>query len=307
MVDSYVFVPSKQVQDIKVSRIPLGVIRVQQEKRIVDTTKTILDMKAEFVREVNVPAKDESGCLITGMAMSSSSEILLIDNMKESLTIFDIQNDRIVSKYTLPSEPWDITMIDTHTCAVTLPGAAKIIFIDTKEGLNDNTLSVKEWCRGIDYHAGKIAVSYTSHPASIEILNMNGEILNLTTFPTDDSYFPNYLTFSHDGENIYTSDYMHGSLHKCSVRSPLCKRICENLKGPRGLVITKDESFLICCQAESDQLSIIDLQTKQVLPLSVTHLRSPMSILLCEKSRKMFISDEIEGCSNIRLFDWKWK
>ncbi|XP_045160842.2 protein wech-like [Mercenaria mercenaria] len=304
-INSYSFEPSEDLKALQVSQSPFGALSVATKTCTVKKKKTIADMKAHFLRELNVRAENESKCLITGMAIISSGEILLADFSSKSLKVLNIQENKIVSRYMYspPVAPWDVTIINADESALTLPVVGKILFMNTTEGLSEShTLDVKPWCKGIDYHNGKIAVSYTSYPAVVEVLNMEGEILHHSDFPTNRSYFPGYLCFSKDGKSIFVSDETHNTVQEHSAEGQLKTKIAENLKGPSGLVVTRDGTIVVC-DHDGDTLSMIVPTTRKVIPLFVKHVNKPRSVLICEESNQMYISEYNNKC--IKVFDLK--
>ncbi|XP_053395675.1 uncharacterized protein LOC128555897 [Mercenaria mercenaria] len=202
------FKPSKDIQALKVSQSPIGAISVVTKVYAVPKKNTIVDMKAQFVQELNVRAKNESVCRITGMTMISGDEILLADYSGKSLKVINVSENRITSRYSCSHEPWDVTTINIDKSAATLPEVGKILFMNTRGLSESHTIDVKQFCRGIDHHNGKIAVSFTCYPAAVEILNMKGEILHHSEYPRSANCFPHYLGYSNDGKSIFVSDYI---------------------------------------------------------------------------------------------------
>ncbi|XP_045160843.2 uncharacterized protein LOC123525759 [Mercenaria mercenaria] len=298
------FEPSKDIQALKVSQSPIGYISVVTEICADLKKKTIVDMKAEFARELNVQAENERTCQITGMTMISSDEILLADHSNKSLKVINIRENRIASRYSCSDRPWDVTMINTDKSAATLPVPGKILVMNTSGGLSkSHTITVKQWCRGIDHHNGKIAVSFTSITVAVEVLNMEGEILHHSDFPGNTSDFPHYLGYSNDGKSIFVSDDSKNIVLELSADGQLKTKISENLKGPSGLVVTKDGTIVVRHQDDNDKLALLVPDTRKLQSLFVKNLKDPGAVLICEESSKMYISEGLN--MHIKVFDLK--
>ncbi|XP_053395676.1 E3 ubiquitin-protein ligase TRIM71-like [Mercenaria mercenaria] len=298
------FVPSKDIQALMVSQSPIGAISVVTEICADLKKKTIVDKKAQFVRELNVRGENKSGCRITGMAMISSDEILLADYNSNSLKIINVSENRITSRYSCAHGPFDVTTINIDNSATTLPVPGKILFMNKRGGLSEShTIKVKQWCRGIDHHNGKIVVSFTCYPAAVEVLNMKGEILHHADYPMSVNCTLYYLGYSNDGKSFFVSDNGGNTVWELSADGQLKTKISENLKGPCGLAVTKDGTIVVCNRGDNDKLTLIFPDTRKLQYLFVKNVKNPEAVLICEDSSKMYISE----CNNmhIKVFDLK--
>ncbi|XP_045160847.2 transcription intermediary factor 1-alpha-like [Mercenaria mercenaria] len=180
------FEPSKELQALKATRSPIGSLSTCAAQ----IKKSVENMKALFVKEVYVRTEGKNECWITGMALISCNELLLADSSGKLITVLNVKEGKFSSRYTAPSRPWDVTVINADKCAVTLPDEGMILFLNMKFGLSkSHTLKVRTKCRGIDHMDGILALSFTS-PISIQVLTMKGDMLYINNdinlqFPGD--------------------------------------------------------------------------------------------------------------------------
>ncbi|XP_053406433.1 uncharacterized protein LOC128559233 [Mercenaria mercenaria] len=248
-------------------------------------------MKAHYVKRLDVTATgDIRSCWITGLVMLSSDELLLVDYQNDSLKILNVRDNTITTRYKTPGSPWDVTVINSETVAVTLCNIGKILFMSTKNGLTEShSLKVRTDCRGIDHRNGIIAVSFIIPPA-VQILNMKGDILR-TVKDTSMFVYPTYIAFRGD-KSIIVSDCCKHEVYELTIDGHLkATMTSENLKSPRGLAVTSNRTVVVCGEDDNGRVSMIVPDTKEILPLFVQNVQKPMSILVCEGDNKLFVCE----------------
>ncbi|XP_045160844.2 uncharacterized protein LOC123525760 [Mercenaria mercenaria] len=304
-MNSSTFEPSKDIQALKASHSLIGKLAVVTKPCFTEQKRRIMDMEAQYVGELNVQGEQEAGCTISGMAMLSCEEILLADGKSKCLKIFNLLENKITSTYITspPERPWDVTVINAHKNAATLPDVGKILLINTKNGLSGaHCLKVRTNCRGICSIKGTLVVSFDS-PASIQILDMKGYIL-CSVKDTRMLSFPGHLVWSKYSESIYVSEFTKKTVCELTAEGQLKATYkSDNLKGPRGLTVTSDGTVVVCSENDSDKVSIMVQNDTEMLPLYVSNVQRPMSLLFCEDSNKMYISEH--STPYIKTFDLK--
>ncbi|XP_045188247.2 uncharacterized protein LOC123546124 [Mercenaria mercenaria] len=301
------FEPCKEMESLKRNQTQLGHIATQTQAFTVHRKKYLVDMKAHYEKKLDVKTTgDISICWITGLAMLSPDELLLVDYQNDSLKVLNVRDNTITTRYKTPGEPWDVTVINSGTVAVTLLNKGKILFMSTKNGLSEShSLEVRNGCRGIDHHNGVIAVSFIGPPA-VQILNMKGDILHEVK---DTSMFqrPEYIAFRGD-KSIVVSDCGKHAVYELTVDGQLkATMTSENLKSPGGLAVTSNGTVVVCDQGNSGRVSMIIPDTREILPLFVQHDQKPSSILVCEESNKLFICEDSssDDCNYIKMYNLK--
>ncbi|XP_045188304.2 E3 ubiquitin-protein ligase TRIM71-like [Mercenaria mercenaria] len=299
------FEPCKDLELLKQNQAKLGIIATQTQKFTARIKKSVVDMKTHYVKKLDVKTTDDKcTCWITGLAMLSPDELLLVDYNNSSLKILNVRDDTITTRYKTPGKPWDVTVINSEIVAITLRVKGKILFISTKNGLSDShSLEVREGCAGIDHLNGVIAVSFTEPPA-VQILNMKGDILHEVK-DTSMFKYPQYIAFRGD-KSIVVSDLHKHAVYELTVDGHL-KAIMtsENLKSPGGLAVTSNGTVVVCGQNNSGSLSMIVPDTREILPLFIQHVQKPRTILICEESNKMFLCENYtaDDRNHIKMFD----
>jgi hypothetical protein len=162
-------------------------------------------MKTNFVKKIDINAKADKGCFITGMAIISEAEILFAEYDKVCLNVFNHKKGKITTTMKTSSGPADITTINSLSVATTLPEEGKIMLIDTQNVLSmSHSLQVAIGCSGIDHYSGLNAVTFIK-PAAVQVLDIKGYILHQIS---DTSILdrPLYVFLSNDNESMYVSD-----------------------------------------------------------------------------------------------------
>ncbi|XP_053407256.1 E3 ubiquitin-protein ligase TRIM71-like [Mercenaria mercenaria] len=299
------FEPCKEMESLKRNQAQLGIIVTQTQTFITHRKKRVVDMKAHYVKKLDVKSTDDryNFCQITGLAMLSSNELLLVDFQNDYVKILNVSDNTITSKYKTSGVPWDVTAINSETVAITLQDKGKILFMNNKNGLTEShSLKVRKWCRGIDHHNGVIAVSFI-RPRAVQILNMKGEILHEVK-DTSMFQYPNYIAFRGD-KSIVVSDCDKHAVYELTVEGQLkATMTSEDLLYPRGLAVTSNGTVVVCGRDNSGRVSMIVPDTREILPLYVQHVQQPVSILVCEESNKMFVceSSSSNDCNYIKMY-----
>ena len=88
--------------------------------------------------EINVRDKGDNRYVscITGIAVLPSGELLMCDyyNGKIKMTDTCTSTTNVKSSIRLPSDPWDVTVIDTTEAVVTLPYTQQLQYMKSKAG-----------------------------------------------------------------------------------------------------------------------------------------------------------------------------
>lgn len=295
------FEPTKELVAILGQKIPLGNLSMQ---------KKLANMKADFVKKINVTNNTETCCWITGLAKISGDEILLVDNHNNSLKILNMKQNEIVSSIQVPSKPWDVTAIKSGLAAVTVPAQGRIVFIKKEKRLSIcDILIVRNGCLGIDHRKGVIAVSF-SYPPAIQILNIKGDIL----YEVPDHVYGLfvdlcYIAFSADGKELYVTDPVQKAVNVILIEGEITKsKKHRALNKPMGIAVATDGTVIVCCQSTSDEVKMIIPNTNDIQTLYVQNVEAPCSILLCKEQNKLYISEHFFSRANnlfVKMFDLK--
>ena len=306
-IKTFKFTPTKDLNTLKINSKCLGSLDTHVKTFSGQCEKSIIDMKTYFVQRFNMKGKNESGCGIFGLTIISEAEILCADCNNTSLKVFNHKEGKITSTLKMSSRPACVATINSSSAATTLPYEGKILFLNTQNGLStSHSITVRERCYGIDHHNGIMAVTFVDPPA-VQMIDMEGHILHDVT-DTSILKIPDYVCLSNDNKSMFVSDWENAAVFEFTLKGRLINTIkSEEFEVPAGLAVTKCGSVVVCDPTVSDKVGVIVPGRKEILPVYLSHVLNPHSLVICEEQRKMFISSHGESLDSnfINIFDLK--
>ncbi|KAL4216742.1 hypothetical protein ACF0H5_024465 [Mactra antiquata] len=268
------------------------------------------DIKPYKQEEVLVKtSEDASGCWITGMTEVSPEHIVLTDHNNNSIKVCDSNNKQIISILlfgkTYTDKPWDVTSISNKVVAVTFPFDRLIQFVSVSNKLNIMNQKIKTAgeCQGICYHKHKLIVTYCN-PGKLEILDMKGNVIKLITTGTTDtssihSIFCMPWYVQANKEYIYVSDIGTSEIIMFDWSYSIIGR-CKDIKDPRGIVVLKDNSCIVCDSRDDAVYHVAeDGKSSEVIIKLVT---VPLAACVNAQQDKLYIS---RGSGSSRSSNYK--
>jgi hypothetical protein len=162
--------------------------------------------------------------------------------------------------------PWDVTVIDRTTAAVTLLDEKMIQLISVTDGLSTTrSIRVRGECYGITGVDSKLAVTCdpNSGHASVKVLSMDGKVLQSITTDRDGQRLqvPRYITSTPGGAGdpakLYVTD--------CDTNIVLCYTLdgrCvfqyrgRDLSFPRGIAVDVENNMYVACSGTRTILQV---------------------------------------------------
>ncbi|XP_060590471.1 uncharacterized protein LOC132745539 [Ruditapes philippinarum] len=297
-IEIFDFVKSQELEKVVTEKRPIGVINEKKRKLRTHSTKSLKDVQTTLLKRLHVrSADDREKCYISGMALISCDELLLVDFNNECLKLLNVEENKITGRLKTDGKPWDITAINSRLFAVTIT-KGEVLFIKTSNGISkSHSFKVRHNCRGIDYHNGVLVVSYSS-PACVQQLDIKGNIMKEFDIAEHCSC-PDYIVYCND---CIVSDTFGHALVEFTVDGKVKNKITSNnIKYPRQLVLTHDGAVIVCCQGISDRLNMVTPNTREVLPIAVKGVKKPCCLAISDDQTKMFIYDRSNN--DIKVFD----
>ncbi|XP_060559122.1 E3 ubiquitin-protein ligase TRIM71-like isoform X2 [Ruditapes philippinarum] len=205
-IDEYVFKPNQAIQTLLQNEKSFGTLKHKNPKQSAEPPN-----QSEVVIKMSGGAFVEKSNLRTGLA-ASPPNLLFAASENGYIEMIDKEigkeAGKVIKKLSLKSQPWDITVINIDTIAVTIPGSGKIQYIS----FSSNTLSLKSkmkvggQCHGISHHQGKLAVTFL-HPGKLLIMDLKGNVLEKVGKDSngdDILWEPKYVDTN--SQSIYVSD-----------------------------------------------------------------------------------------------------
>jgi hypothetical protein len=302
-IEIFDFFKSQELEKVVKGKIVIGVINEQKRKLRTHSKKRLKDVQTTLLKSLNVRSVDDRNtCFITGMALISCDELLLVDFLNYCLKLLNVEANEITRRFNTGDQPWDATSINLKLFAVTLVTTGEILFINTSNGISkSHSIKVRKGCRGIDYRNGVLVVSFES-PACVQLLDMEGNIMKEFDIR---KHCPSSLyiaSCNDDNKSYIVSDYYENALVEFTVDGKVKDKITSNdITSPRQLVMTHDGAVLVCCEDISDKLIMVTPNTREVLPIAVKGVESPRCLAISDDQTRIFIYDY--SSNDIKVFD----
>ncbi|XP_063415985.1 uncharacterized protein LOC134697632 [Mytilus trossulus] len=167
------------------------------------TVNSVDSIELQLRTRINLKCKP---CIITSCLILQDKQIMILDKTKKRLMIYNEKgsHDRDIA---VNLEPYDATIINHHTIAVTFFDHKNIAIVDTKSDriLRDIETGVKKSCWGISHDNGKLYI--VSYGEGIHVLDLHGRIIKKIKVDVDKvshlvNNFGNIICSDHLGKHI---------------------------------------------------------------------------------------------------------
>ena len=177
-VDVNVSVPdSKFPMSIKTSAGAADTTKQQGRPTPATQQASLGQIKATSIGTFNVSTKeDKYSCNITGMAIIPSGQRLLVDSNNKKVKLFS-QDMRFLSSVTVPSDPWDITMVYDREAVVTVGRSLVFLEVTDRQLRIKHTINLFFNAYGITYSKDKLYVTPGAsvyRPSKVKALDLRG-------------------------------------------------------------------------------------------------------------------------------------
>ncbi|KAL4216740.1 hypothetical protein ACF0H5_024463 [Mactra antiquata] len=269
------------------------------------------DIKPSKQAEILVrTSEDVSECWITGITEVSEGHLALIDCINNSIKLCDSVNKKVLSSLsfgkTYKDQPCDVTSISDKVVAVTFPYDHLIQFVSVSNKLNIMNQKIKTdgHCQCICYHQDKLLVTY-GKSGKLEILDMKGKVIKSITTDTTDTFsiFCRSVYVQANNEYIYVSDCRTNEIIMLDWSYNVIGR-CKDIKGPRGIVVLKDNSCIVCDMGGNAVYHVAeDGRSSKII---TTDVSVPWAVCVNDQQDKLYISSSSDkSCnSNYRRRDY---
>jgi DNA-binding beta-propeller fold protein YncE len=288
-VDEYTFESNHAIKKLFQNEKSLGtLIKKELKQPAQPKDKAAVPMKMSTPQNINVKlSSDEDDCWITGITVSPQNQLFVADYNNNSIKMIDI-NSGAIKQLQLESSPWDITMVNRDTLAVTLQYSKTIQFIS----YSSNSLSLKNKlkidgnCHGISHHQGKLAVTFL-YPGKLQIMDLKGNIkIKVEKDSNGDNIFSSPCYVTTNSHSIYVSDKGNNAVLLFNFQGEMIGRNVD-IGCPRGITLLDDGSFFVsgyltkCIYRVSGDCK--DRTT-------VLENESPQAVCLCAETSSLYIS-----------------
>ena len=269
--------------------------------------KMLLDSKIQSQKKVNVKLPDDGSTpRITGLAVMTTGEIVLCDPDNYKLKLVD-NSDVLQDSLKLNAAPWNISIVDSKTVIVTLPGAKQLQYIEVFPRLTPGrVLQLDKYCYGVQVTGDKIFTSCHNNPGKgeVRILDLDRNLLQQLGINKDGSFLftsPYCITVSPTENKIFVSDTGGSSVTCMTMNNDIVYKYSDNeMKWPRGIYCDVGDNILVS-GLDSNNVQVITADGKKHCDLvSSREGLTPLSISYRERDDTLIV-----GClnsDNISLF-----
>ena len=278
----------------------LGSLVSSSSRNVRRDRKMLLDSKIQSQKKVNVKLPDDrSPPWITGLAVMAGGEIVLCDRENNKLKLMD-SSDVLQDSLKLNTYPWDISVLNSKTVIVTLPGDKQLRYIEVFPRLTPGrVLQLDKECLGVHVTADKIFTSSHNSPGGgkVRILDLDGHLLQQLGINRDGSFLftsPFYITVSLSEKKIFVSDRDGNSVTCMTMDNDVVYKYSDNeIRSSPGLYCDGGNNILACSQGSKNVQVITTEGKKQCDLVSAREVLKPLSINYRERDDTLIV-----GCLN---------
>ncbi|CAC5385036.1 unnamed protein product [Mytilus coruscus] len=238
-------------------------------------------------------SKEKSGCMITGCDMFEDGRIVVAycSNVKKRLVVMNCEGS-FVNKIKLEDRPFDVTVIDPNTVAVTLFAIKNICTVDVNSSKILWTISVNENCYGICFVDGKLVVSLANQV--FQFVDLSGNVLS--NVPKMDN--ASYCSVMKD--NIYYAAQDNDVVYCCDMNGRVQWKFgCAKSYFPNGIANDASGNVFVTCR-EANKVIVIEssgTKSRELLtsdaglkqPIAINYNRKSNILLICNIHGQCFI------------------
>ena len=176
--------------------------------------------------------------VITGLDTTTAGQLILIDHYNSNVKLFSPDGE-LISSLRLSEKPWDVTIVDECTAAVSMWHSSQIVILDLGPGGQlsvRRTISLDRRARGITCYKNNLIITCRG---SVIMINMEGELQWSTDSPDEQLFLGAlYLTVGSGfgPATVVVSDFRKNTITVLDADSGKLIKVCD-VEGrvPRGI------------------------------------------------------------------------
>ena len=198
-----------------------------------------LNLTRQRVTNVRIPS-DEDFCRILGLDTTTAGQLILTDFSNSNVKLFSPYGE-LISSLRLSEKPWDVTVVDECTAAVSM-FSSPIVILDLGPGGQlsvRRTISLDISVRGITCYKNNLIITCAD---SVRMINMEGELQWSTDSPDEQLFvMPWYLTVGSGfgPATVVVSDWRKNTITVLDADSGKLIKVCD-VEGRMPAGITGD-------------------------------------------------------------------
>jgi hypothetical protein len=231
----------------------------------------------------------------------SDGRILLVDHFNRSVKLFD-QSGKVEDELVLDDRPWDVTMLNDTTAAITWDNSRNIQLISVGQYLSKHSqIQTRFVARGITASNGHLVVTCKVGEKCLKILTRYGEVVkSISTNISGRGLFgyPEYVIANTDGTVFYVSDWGKEQLIAVSRDGEIVFRYSHwDLTWPYG-VATDLQGNVYVCGYRSKNVHQLTSDGRHIRILPVGGVHDPWTISFQPGTDNFLITNTSYGDRN---------
>ncbi|XP_071170982.1 protein wech-like [Mytilus edulis] len=267
--------------------------KVEQAQLKATSVNTVGGIKLKLRTAINL--KYTSGS-ISSCFILPNKQILILDQTKQCLMIYN-KNGFHDRNIVLPYKPFDATIIDHRTVAVTFVLKKMISIVDIPSNKIERNIENVNWCRGISHDNGKLYV--VSCGDGISVLDLYGCSIKKYSVAVKNVF--NIVTTS---ENVFYTDRLGNVFCLETDGSQLWQYYSSKLQNSNSSSsITTDDAGNVYIVGEQSNILITmsskDGMNQNVLLTDRDGLKNPSAIYYNKEHKQLLICNRIHGRASL--------
>ena len=189
---------------------------------------------------------------LTGSTCMPNGDLLVCDNNAQTLYVIDPEF-KVKEAFKLPGKPWDVAVINDEEVILSYPSLKELQIVYIKSPLRlGSCIELSKKCFDVKVIKEIIYVACNNDPGEGEIiiLDKKGRVKKRVGLNDDGSYFfnrPLHMAVNCAEDRIYVSDGSSQTVFCMSVEGQILSKFSyPQLKNPRGIMLDKENNFLVC-------------------------------------------------------------
>ncbi|CAC5385039.1 unnamed protein product [Mytilus coruscus] len=230
--------------------------------------------------------------------MFGDERMIFVDSRDVNKRIVVMNNKgSFIKEIKLTDIPFDVTVIDSNTAAVTLYKIKNIFIVDVNLCKILRTITVNNKCYGIRFIDGKLFVSMGDK--TIKTFNLSGNVLSTVSKHHEATYC------SVMNQTIYYAAEEAAIIYCCDLNGGAQWHFsCEKFEYPKGITHDSSGNVFVACR-DVNKVIVIEFSGKEsrVLLTCDDGIKRPLAILYNRKSDILLVCNRSGQCFMYKIIN----
>lgn len=239
----------------------------QSQETQTEIKKSILRLRPELFN-IRYPTekKQNKTPVITGCAFMPGGNVVLCDSTNYAIIQLSCSFS-FLNTMELTQQPFDISVINSHSAIVTCPHERQLQYVELEPGLKTNKdVKLDKKCWGIEIADNLVYITCHNEirlgrrDGEIRIMDLDGQLIRRFGVKPDGSFmflWPYYISVNPRSAKVFISDGRNDKITCLDSQGDVVyESIDHGLNSVRGMVVD-DEDHIIVCDQKSSKVNIL--------------------------------------------------